>query len=232
MTNVARRGIVRRVSVLLEACVDSVESAVAAEQGGAGRLELCANLDVGGTTPDAGLIAAVKAAVAIPVNVIVRPRGGSFVHSAGELARMHRDIDAAKRLGVDGIVVGVLTEHGTIDADRTSELVEAAGTLPITFHKAFDELGDLATALDTLIAVGVTRLLTSGGARTALDGVDAIRSLVERSAGRVIVIAGGSVREHNVAEIVRRTGVGEVHARIEGEARARGIVSRVQQVSP
>jgi copper homeostasis protein len=198
---------------LVEACVDSVESALAAERGGAGRLELCDSLNDAGTTPSAGMIAAVKARVAIPVFVIVRPRGGGFVYSATEADVMMRDVDAAKRLGVDGLVIGALTTQATIDETLTHALVGAAAPLPVTFHRAFDLAADLAESLETLAAVGVRRVLTSGGAPTALEGADSIAALVRQAAGRVIVLAGGGLRESNVAEVVRRSGVAEVHVR-------------------
>jgi len=199
--------------MLVEACVDSVESAVAAERGGARRLELCDNLYDAGTTPSAGMIAAVKTAVRIPVFVIVRPRGGGFVYSPAELDVMRRDVDVARELGADGIVIGVLTREGTIDEDETGRFVEASATLPVTFHRAFDLVPDQHVALERLMVLGVARVLTSGGAPSALAGVEAIASLVRQSTGRIAVMAGGGVREENVSEIVRRTGVSEVHVR-------------------
>ena len=199
--------------MLVEACVDSVESAIAAERGGARRLELCDNLYDAGTTPSAGMIAAVKAAVRIPVFVIVRPRGGGFVYSPAELDVMRRDVDVALELGADGIVVGMLTREGGIDEDATGRFVEGSANLPVTFHRAFDLVPDRRIALERLMALGVARVLTSGGAPSALAGVEAIASLVRQSAGRLTVMAGGGVREENVSEIVRRTGVSEVHVR-------------------
>ena len=199
--------------VLVEACIDTVASAVAAERAGAGRVELCAALADGGTTPSAGMIAAVRAAVRIPVFVIVRPRGGGFVYSAAELDVMGRDIDAAVRQEVDGIVLGVLHADGRIDVARTRALVYAASGLPVTFHRAFDGAPDLHDALDALIDAGVTRVLTSGGAPTALAGVDTIAALVARAGERLTVMAGGGLRESHVADVVRHGGVGEVHVR-------------------
>ncbi|HJQ21828.1 MAG TPA: copper homeostasis protein CutC [Gemmatimonadaceae bacterium] len=201
------------MSVLVEACVDSVVSAVAAERGGATRLELCASLADGGTTPSAGMLAAVKAAVRIPVFVIARPRGGAFVHSAEEIGVMRLDIEAARMLGADGVAAGVLTPNGRIDAEQLHALVAAAGNLPVTFHRAFDLVRDRDRALDTLIELGVKRVLTSGGAGTALEGVAGIATLVKRAAGRIEVMAGGGVREEHVQELVHRTGVREVHVR-------------------
>ncbi|MEJ7810758.1 MAG: copper homeostasis protein CutC [Gemmatimonadaceae bacterium] len=199
--------------VLVEACVDSVESALAAERGGAARLELCDALHDAGTTPSAGMIAAVKARVRIPVFVIVRPRGGGFVYSAVELDVMRRDIDVAKRLGADGLVLGVLDAGARVDAERTRELVVLAGETPVTFHRAFDLARDRLAALEVLASAGVRRVLTSGGAATALDGAAAIAELVERAAGRIVVMPGGGIREESVRDVVRLSGAREIHTR-------------------
>lgn len=199
--------------VLVEACVDSVASALAAERGGAGRLELCDNLFDGGTTPSAGMISAVKAATRIPVFVIVRPRGGGFVYTHDEINVMRLDIEAAKMLGADGVVIGALAREARVDAEQLRTLVAAAGALPVTFHRAFDLTQDRQQALETLIHHRVSRVLTSGGAPTALEGVEAIASLTRRAAGQIEVMAGGGVREETVQEIVHRAGVKEVHVR-------------------
>jgi copper homeostasis protein len=199
--------------VLVEACVDSVASAVGAERGGARRLELCDNLFDGGTTPSAGMISAVKAAVRIPVFVLVRPRGGGFVYTDVELAVMRLDIEAARMLGADGVVAGALSRDGRVDVDQLRILIAAAGKLPFTFHRAFDLVQDTGRALETLMREGVSRVLTSGGAPTALDGVEAIAGLVKRAAGQIGVMVGGSVREETVQEIVQRSGATEVHVR-------------------
>jgi copper homeostasis protein len=201
------------MSVLVEACVDSVASAVAAERGGAKRLELCDNLGDGGTTPSAGMISAVKAAVKIPVFAIIRPRGGDFVYSDVELAVMRLDIEAARMLGIEGVVFGVLTKDAKVDVGHTRALMDAAAGLPVTFHRAFDHARDLPQALEALMTLGVARVLTSGGAPTALEGVATIGALVKRANGAIAVMAGGSVREENVQEVVQRSGVTEVHVR-------------------
>jgi copper homeostasis protein len=206
--------------VLVEACVDSVAGARAAERGGAGRVELCAALHDGGTTPSAGTIAAVKAAVAIPVFVLVRARGGGFVHDDDELDVMRRDAGEARRLGADGLVIGASLADGRVDVERTRRLVEAAGGLPVTFHRAFDLAPDRAEALETLAALGVRRVLTAGGAPSAREGVDALAALVRQAAGRIGVLAGGGLREAHVAEVVRRSGVREVHVRLAAPRRS------------
>jgi copper homeostasis protein len=200
-------------TVLVEACVDSVASAVAAERGGARRLELCDNLHDGGTTPSAGMISAVKAAVGIPVFVIVRPRGGGFVYAEHELGVMRLDIEAARLLGADGVAAGVLTPAHMIDEESLRLLLEAAGELPMTFHRAFDVVHDQGRGLESLMRLGVARVLTSGGARTAIDGAASIAALVRRGGPQIAVMAGGGVREETVQELVHRTGVQEVHVR-------------------
>jgi copper homeostasis protein len=159
------------------------------------------------------MIGAVKERVRVPVFVIVRPRGGGFVYDADELDVMRRDVRAARALGADGIVIGALRPDAAVDADATRALVDAADGAPVTFHRAFDLAADRDAALGALIDCGVARVLTSGGAPTAIAGADAIAALVARSAGRVAVMAGGGVREAHVAELVRRTGVREVHVR-------------------
>lgn len=199
--------------ILLEACLGSVELARAAEQGGAGRIELCDQLDVGGTTPSPDLIRAVVSAVRIPVFAIVRPRGGDFVYTEPEFEAMRRDAMLLRDLGVSGLVVGALNADDTIDAGRIRQLVAAAGGLPVTFHLAFERVPDQRVGLETLIDIGVDRLLTKGGGATAREGVDGIRDLVVQAAGRIAIMAGGGVREENVAEIVRRSGVREIHSR-------------------
>ena len=200
--------------ILVEACVDSVASSVAAERGGARRLELCDALFDGGTTPSAGMIAACKEAVSIPVFVMIRPRGGGFAYSDAERDVMHRDVVAARRLGADGVVIGGLRRDGTIDLELVRCLVEAADDLPITFHRAFDVTPDLAASLETLVHAGVQRILTAGGAATAAAGATVLASLVRQAASRLEVMAGGGVREENVRELVSRSGVREVHVRL------------------
>jgi copper homeostasis protein len=212
--------------VLVEACVESLEEALAAERGGARRLELCANMDVGGTTPGAELFRAVRAQVQIPIAMMVRPRGGSFVYSNAEWEAMRRDLDLAGELGADVAVIGVLNDDGHVHSAHTRELVARAGSMPVTFHKAFDVVEDQERDLEALIDAGVARVLTSGGADTAIEGADALSRLVERAAGRIAIMPGGKVRGNNVREIVERTGVREVHARCNTDAaRIREIIT-------
>ena len=203
-----------RSSILVEACVDSVASSVAAERGGARRLELCDALFDGGTTPSAGMIAACKAAVSIPVFVMIRPRGGGFVYSDMERDVMRRDVVAARELGADGVVIGGLRPDGTVDLPLARCLIDAAGDLPVTFHRAFDLSPDLGAALESLASVGVQRILTSGGAATASEGATALAALVRQAGSRVVVMAGGGVREENARQLVATSGVSEVHVRL------------------
>ena len=213
--------------VLVEACVESVDEALAAEKGGADRLELCANMDVGGTTPSAELFHAVRARVKLPIAMMIRPRGGSFVYTDDELTSMHRDIDLAHTLGAEVVVIGVLDANNRVDVARTRELVARAGSTPVTFHKAFDEIGpdDQLHDLDVLIDAGVSRLLTSGGADTAIEGADQLARFVDRAAGRISIMPGGKVRGENVPEIVKLSHAHEVHARcLTDAARIREIV--------
>lgn len=205
---------------IFESCVDSVEAAIASAAGGAGRIELCARLDVAGLTPDLDLVQRTAAAVTVPVCVMVRPRPGGFVYDAAEIEAMRRSIAAIAAAGAAGIVAGALRRDGTVDADGMRRLIDAARPLPVTFHRAFDATRDLGEALETLTTLGVDRVLTSGGAPTALEGVETIARLVERAGPSLTVIAGGGVRAHNVVEIVQRTRVREVHAwvaRSDGE---------------
>jgi len=196
--------------VLVEACVDSIESAAAAADGGADRLELCANLIEGGTTPSMGTIALARE-LDLVLHVMIRPRGGDFCYTAREFASMRRDVREARQLGADGVVFGILAPDGTIDTERTRILLEDARPLSVTVHRAFDVTRETRDALDTLIALGVDRVLTSGQQPTVPQGLDVIADLVRRSAGRIGILPGGGITAANAAEVVRRTGVCEVH---------------------
>jgi copper homeostasis protein len=205
--------------------VDSVESARAAHEGGADRLELCDNLVEGGTTPSAGMIAVCAASVALPLFVLVRPRGGDFVYDATAAAVMQRDIAAARELGAAGIVTGALTAAGDVDESLLAALVAAAGPLPVTFHRAFDVCRDRDTALASLAALRVRRVLTSGGAATAVEGAAEIRRLAAAAAaagGRLTLLAGGGINESNARELVAASGVNEIHVRCAGEVAGAG----------
>jgi copper homeostasis protein len=196
---------------LLEVCVDSVESAVAADRGGAFRVELCDNLLEGGTTPSAGAIAVARDLLAIKLHAMIRPRGGDFLYSPVELDVMRSDIATAKRLGCDGVVFGVLTEDGSVDVERMRELVDLARPLSVTFHRAFDVAHDPFEALDRLIELGVDRVLTSGQESSVVEGLDVLVELVRRAGERLVVMPGGGVTERNIAKVVAATRAREIH---------------------
>ncbi|WP_419760097.1 copper homeostasis protein CutC [Acidisoma sp.] len=204
---------------LVEICVDDVAGALAAEAEGADRIELCSALSEGGLTPSIGLVQAVLGRVRrLGVRIMIRPRGGNYVFSSEEVDVMLADIAAFRALPkapgvVVGFVCGALTTSGVIDARAIARLKVACGGLPMTFHKAFDVTRDLGAALDTLLGLGIRSVLTSGGSPTAEGGVETLRILVERSAGRVTIIAGGGVRAGNVRALLERTHVPEVHLR-------------------
>jgi copper homeostasis protein len=198
--------------VLIEVCVDSLEGALAAHRGGADRIELCAGLSEGGLTPGPGTIRHVRELLRIPVHVLIRPKPGDFLYSADEFEAMRRDVEFARQWGADGAVFGILREDGSVDEERTAELLSLARPMSVTFHRAFDVSSDPFRTMDVLIALGVERILTSGQKATAVLGADLIRELVLRSEGRIAIMAGGGLNEGNVRSTVERTGVREIHA--------------------
>jgi copper homeostasis protein len=198
--------------VTIEVCIDSVESAIAAERGGAHRVELCGALAGGGTTPSAGLIATVREKIGIALHVMIRPRNSDFFYSDDEFRIMQSDVEMSKSLRADGVVFGILDADGAVDPWRTKQLVELAAPLKVTFHRAFDMSRNLVQSLFDLQQTGVHRVLTSGGKQTALQGSAALKQLVETADGRISVMAASGIEEHNVAELLARTGVREVHA--------------------
>jgi copper homeostasis protein len=198
--------------IVFEACIGSAEAAVAAEQGGADRVELCANLLEGGTTPSAGSIRLARQRIDIGLQVMIRPRGGDFCYSEAEFEVMKYDIEMARKLGADGVVIGILRPDGTVDGERTEELVALARPMNVTFHRAFDMARDPYEALAALVELGVDRVLTSGREITAFEGMELIASLVEAAGGRIVVMPGGGIHERNIRRIVERTGAKEVHA--------------------
>ncbi len=197
--------------ILFEACVDSVAAAVAAQEGGAGRVELCADLLEGGCTPSAGTIQLARKLLHIGMNVIIRPRGGDFCYSEVEFEAMKLDIELCRRVGANGVVIGILNADGTVDAARTAELIRLARPLSVTFHRAFDVTRDPYEALETLIGLGVDRILTSGQEPSVLEGLDLIADLVQRAGDRVIIMPGAGITERNVAKIVAASGAREFH---------------------
>lgn len=197
--------------VQVEICVDSVESAVAAQNGGADRVELCDNLMEGGTTPSHGSIEVARDLLKIKLHVIIRPRGGDFLYSDIEFETMKRDIEAAKRLGVDGVVIGILDAYGNVDIARTAELTELSRPMSVTFHRAFDVCRDPFKAVDQLADLGVDRILTSGQEATAVEGLELIRGLVTAAAGRISIMACGNLNERNIQRVIAETVVKDVH---------------------
>ncbi len=197
--------------MIVEACLETVASAVAAERAGADRIELCSDLSEGGVTPSAGLIRAVRTRVEIPLHVLIRPRGGESVYDGAEEEVMLADIHEARRAGADGVVIGALSAGQRVHRARTERLVAAAGTMDCTFHRAFDATPDLDASIALLVELGVSRVLTAGGAATAMQGSATLARLQSRWGDRITLLAGGGVRSGNVRRLVGATGVREVH---------------------
>lgn len=197
--------------VLIEVCVDSVASALAAERGGAQRIELCSDLLEGGVTPSLGLLAVVRSEISIGVHPIIRPRPGDFCYSDAEFEIMRRDIELAKSEGADGVVLGILKTNGRVDVERTRALIELARPLSVTFHRAFDVSANLAEAFEDVCTTGADRLLTSGGEQECLQGVDTVARLVQASRGRIMIMAGGRIGIKNAPHIIDQSGVAEIH---------------------
>ena len=196
---------------LLEISVESLEAAMAAERGGADRIELCGNLSVGGVTPDTEILRTVRAQVHIPIFSMIRPRAGDFVYSDAEFSQMRRSISDAKESGMDGIVLGALTKGRRVDVERTRELVEFARPLPVRYHRAFDEAID-PQALEDVIETGAKRILTSGGAKSALEGAAVLSELIEAARERIAIVPGAGISAANIAEVARRTKAREFHS--------------------
>lgn len=209
-------------------CVSSADVREAAE-GGAGRVELCENLEVGGVTPSRELLEEVMRVSPIPVNVLVRPRGGDFVFSPEEEAAMVRDIRMCKELGADGVVIGALRADAGIDVEMTARLVEEARPLSVTFHRAFDCCRDPFAALEEIISIGCDRILTSGQKDSSYEGRELLARLVEAAAGRIVIMPGGGVRVSNISEIEEVTKAVEFHSTSRGESGSteRGVVAKL-----
>ena len=218
------------VNPIIEVCANSAASCVTAEQGGAARVELCAGIPEGGTTPSYGEMVTARRAIGIQMNVIIRPRGGDLLDTPAEMQAMLLDIEAAKAAGADGVVFGCLRADGTIDIERNRQLKEAAGNLSTTFHRAFDVCRDPFTALEEIIALGFDRILTSGQEASAPQGTALLAELVRRADGRIIIMPGCGVNEHNVAELARATGAQEFHMSARHRVES-GMVYRNERVS-
>ena len=205
--------------VSLEVCANSAASALAAQEGGAVRVELCENLHEGGTTPSPGQIALARKQLHIKLYVLIRPRGGDFLYSDDEFEVMKRDIQYCIDAGCDGVVIGILKADGSVDKTRCAELVNMAKSkgLGVTFHRAIDMCADMSQALEDIIGFGCERILTSGGRSTAVEGVNVIAHLIEKAAGRISIMPGAGVNENTVADIVHFTGAKEVHSSARSE---------------
>jgi len=208
---------------LVEACCDSVHTARAAQQYGAGRVELCGPGD-GGTTPSLGMIARCRDELTIPLHVMIRPHTHSFLYDEDDMDVMCNDIIAAKALGVNGVVFGPLHSDNTIDTRQLAELVALARPMKVTFHRAFDRTPDALEALEQMLMLDVDYILTSGHGRTALDGASRLQALNARAGDQLVVLAGGYVRAENVKRIIEQSNVREVHARATDPTIVRDVV--------
>lgn len=196
----------------LEVCIDSVESAIAAERGGAQRVELCSDLLEGGITPGAGLIALVRRRITIGLYVMIRPRGGDFFYTDLEFEVMREEIAHARHLGADGIVLGLLDQQGRVDVARTRELVDLARPLPVTFHRAIDMTPDLTAAMEDVLATGACRILTSGGAPNVTRGIAELTNIVRAAKGRIAIMPGGGITPATITTVAQTTGATEFHS--------------------
>lgn len=195
----------------IEICCGSIQSAANAKAAGAKRIELCQNLNEGGTTPSYAAIKQCVEELHLDVFVLVRPRPGNFVYNELEIRNMEEDVRICKQLGVAGIVVGFLHEDGSIDTALTRRFVELAAPVPVTFHRAFDRCKDWKKSLEEVIACGCKRILTSGCQPTAMEGKDTLKELVRLAGDRITILAGSGVRPDNIGELIRYTGAREVH---------------------
>jgi copper homeostasis protein len=207
-------------STLLEVCAGSIISAINAQKGGASRIELCDNLAEGGTTPSPGAIILAKKHLHIPVFVLIRPRSGDFLYSDIEFEQMKEEIFFCKERRAEGVVLGILKADGTVDLDRMAELVEMARPMQVTFHRAFDLTRDPFRAMEDIINLGIERILTSGQAAIAIEGAGLISELINKARNRIIIMPGGGITEHNVAELVKKTGAREVHASLRSPVKS------------
>lgn len=200
----------------LECCCTDAAEAVEAMMGGAGRVELCEDLPCGGVTPGRGNIEETLRRVNIPVNVLIRARGGDFVYDEAEILTMIGSVRMCRELGVNGVVIGALRKDGSVDVEAVRRLIAEAGGLHITFHRAFDECADPFKALEDIIALGCDRLLTAGHASNVNDGELTLKKLNEKAAGRIIILAGSGVRPGNIARLEASTGCKEFHSSSHG----------------
>src|SRR5690349_8740206 len=199
------------MSIILEACVANIESAIAAVEAGADRLELCNMLGAGGITPSFGFIQKVLQKVSVPVHVLIRPREGDFLFSDDEHEIMLQDVRTCREMGAAGVVIGILKENGSIDIEKCRSLVNEAGPLAVTFHRAFDLASDAFTSLEEIIQLKCTRILTSGQRASAVHGAGFISGLIKQAAGRIIIMPGGGITDTNISQLRKMTTANEFH---------------------
>ena len=206
----------------LEVCANTLTSALAAQDGGAIRVELCDNLGEGGTTPSYGQIKLARKLLHIKLYVLIRPREGDFLYTDTEFEIMKADVQNCIDIGCDGVVIGILNPDGSIDTKRCSELIKMARDkgLGVTFHRAFDMCNDMDKALEEIIAMGCERILTSGGKSTAIEGAHVIAHLIEKAAGRIIIMPGSGVSESTVADLIHYTKAKEIHSSARGPVKS------------
>lgn len=197
--------------IIIEVCANSLESAIIAQQEGANRIELCQSLNEGGLTPSAGTLKKVKEHLSIKVNVLIRPRGGDFCYSNSELQEMREDLLFIKKMGFNGVVLGILDQEGNIDKKVCADLMKIARPMSVTFHRAFDVCKNSIQALDDLIDLGVDRLLTSGQQNKAIDGIPLIKKLLDQAGNKLVVMAGSGIDSENIQQIIKETGIKECH---------------------
>lgn len=215
----------------LECCCTDAAEAVEAQSGGARRVELCEDLPCGGVTPGRGNIESVLKSVDIPVNVLVRARGGDFVYSEAEIQEMVESVRMCRELGVNGVVVGALKKDGSVDTAAVRRMIAEAGELEVTFHRAFDECAEPFKALEDIIPLGCDRLLTAGHADNVNDGEETLKELNDKADGRIIILAGSGVKPGNIERLEKATGVSEFHSSSHGAdgRTSRDVVSAMVQ---
>lgn len=216
---------------LLETCVGSYASCMAAERGGADRLELCANLVIGGTTPSTALFEQVKRDCGLPINVLIRPRFGDFLYEGEEVEQMCREIGQFRELGANGVVIGTLTPDGELDMEKMRKLMACAGTMDVTLHRAFDMTYDPFETLERAIDLGCKTILTSGQAQNVTLGAELLGRLQERAAGRIVIMAGSGVKSGNIQSLHDQTGIVTFHASARKGGLDSGMRYRKQEVS-
>lgn len=195
----------------IEIAANSLTSALAAYEAGADRIELCANLELGGTTPGPGTLIATRKQLKIPIHALIRPRGGDFVYSDTEMEEIVQSIEFCRQLGIEGIVIGCLTPAGKVDVSKTQRILEHTAGMDLTFHRAFDLVTDQEEALETIIELGFHRILTSGGKNSTPEGAKQIARLIEKAGNRITIMPGGGINNNNITDIAEFTGAAEFH---------------------